>query len=410
MKHVVGAGIFVALLAVAAAVLSPTGAKAAACPAGQVPDDNDNCCPPTSLMGPPGVSLCPGSTLTTEVLGKKLVRGIFNMPYHGSGAGYMANFQNIGGGNDDPYGSYSAIKINPVTVTNSTGAQSLGAGSTTTSLDAGADAHIDASKMFQVKGDNQILSIGAYLDYSSIQTNYDALAAGSSMQRNLYTAGATVTYVYKTSYFQGKFGGLWGNGTTSDGGVFGNFDTSGYEASLTAGHVFTLFDARTFATRKMPVKAPVAPQPVSGYLIGLDVNGAIGTYSEQHGAFTDTSGFINGAERLQVWNVDARARLFADIMNNGYVWTPYAAISVEQEVSFSHTLDLVAQAGQTADTLFFAAPGQTYGGFQTGLSVLDPKGIRYGFDASYLKSSGLESVGGRVYVRFPVMRWLGIAG
>jgi len=407
MKHELGTCIFVALLAVAAAILSPTGAKAAACPAGQVQDDNDNCCPATSLTGN-GVSLCPGSTLSTEVLGKKLVRGIFNMPYHGGN--YMANIQNIGGGNDDPYGSYSAIRINPVTVTNSAGAQSLAAGSTSTSVDAGADAHINASRLFDLKGDNQRLSIGAYLDYSSIQTNYDALAPGSSMKRNLYTAGATVTYSYKTTYFQGKFGGLWGNGTTNDSSVFGNFDTSGYEGSLTAGHVFTLFDARSFETRKMPVKAPVTPQPVSGYLIGLDVNGAVGTYSEQHGAFTDTSGFINGAERLRAWNVDAGARLFANVINNGYVWTPYAAISVEQLVSFSHTLDVVAQAGQAADTLLFAAPGHTYGGFQTGLSVLDPKGIRYGIDGSYYKSSGLESVGGRVYVRFPLMNWLGIAG
>jgi hypothetical protein len=111
-----------------------------------------------------------------------------------------------------------------------------------------------------------------------------------------------------------------------------------------------------------------------------------------------------------VSSVDARARLFADIMNNGFVWTPYAAISVNQQVSFSHTLDLVAQAAQAADTLRFDAPGLTYGGFQTGLSVLDPKGIRYGIDGSYYRSSGVESVGGRVYVRFPLMRWLGVRG
>jgi hypothetical protein len=408
MKHEVGAWIFVALLAVGAAMLSPTKAKAASCPSGQVLDDNDNCCPATSLGGPPGVSLCPGSTLSTATLGKKLVRGIFNMPYHGGN--YMRNIQNIGGGDDDPYGSYSTIRINPVTVMTNAGAQGVAAGSTTTSLDAGADAHVDASRMFDLKGDNQRLSIGAYLDYSSIQTTYDELAPGSSMRRDLYTAGATVAYSYKTSYFQGKFGGLWGNGTTNDSGVVGKFDTSGYEGSLTAGHVFTLFDGRSFATRKMPVKAPVAAQPVSGYLIGLDVSGTVGTYSEQHGSFVDTSGFINGAERLRAWNVDARARLFADIMSNGYVWTPYAAVSVDQQVSFSHTLDLVAQTGQAADTLLFAAPGQTYGGFQTGLSVLDPKGIRYGIDGSYYRSSGVESVGGRAYVRFPLMRWLGVAG
>src|SRR6202042_1817113 len=119
-------------------------------------------------------------------------------------------------------------------------------------------------------------------------------------------------------------------------------------------HVFTLFDARAFETRKMPVKAPAAPQPISGYLVGLDVNGTVSTYSERHGAFTDTSVFINGAEQLQAWNVDARARLFADIMDNGLVWTPYVAVSVEQQLSFSHTMDVVAQAGQTADTLVFA--------------------------------------------------------
>src|ERR1700692_4405160 len=160
----------------------------------------------------------------------------------------------------------------------------------------------------------------------------------------------------------------------------------------------------------MPAKAPTAPQPASGYLIGLDINGTVSTYSERHGAFTDTSGFITGAEQLQAWNVDARARLFAYIMDNGLVWTPYVTVSVEQQLSFSHTMDVVAQAGQAADTLLFAPPGQTYGGVQTGLRLLDSKGIQYGIDGSYYKSSGLESVGGRAYVRVPLMRWLGISG
>jgi hypothetical protein len=407
MKQEVGACILVALLAVGAAMLSPTEAKAAACPAGQVLDDNDNCCPASALTaGPGGGSICPGSTPTASTIGKKLVRGWFNMPYHGGTFG----ISNIIGDADDPYGSYSVARINPVTVLNNAGAQSVAAGSTTTSLDAGADAHVDASRMFDLKGNNQRLLIGAYLDYSSIRTTYDALAPGSSMQRNLYAAGATVAYLYGSSYFQGKFGGLRGNGTTNDSGVLGSSGTSGYEGSLTAGHVFTLFDARSFETRKMPVKAPAAPQPLSGYLIGLDVNGTVSTYSERHGAFTDTSGFINGAEQLQVWNLDARARLFADIMNNGLVWTPYVAVSVEQQLSFSHTVDVVAQAGQTADTLLFASPGQTYGGVQTGLRLLDSKGIVYGIDGSYYKSSGLESVGGRAYVRVPLMKWLGISG
>jgi hypothetical protein len=407
MKQEVGACILIALLAVGAAMLSPTEAKAAGCPAGQVLDDNDNCCPPSALTaGPGGGSICPGSTPTASTIGKKLVRGWFNMPYHGGTFG----ISNIVGDADDPYGSYSVARINPVTVLNNAGAQSVAAGSTTTSLDAGADAHIDASRIFDLKGDNQRLLIGAYLDYNSIQTTYDALAPGSSMHRDLYAAGATVAYLYKTSYFQGKFGGLWGNGTTNDSGVLGSSSTSGYEGSLTAGHVFTLFDARAFETRKMPVKAPAAPQPISGYLVGLDVNGTVSTYSERHGAFTDTSGFINGAEQLQAWNVDARARLFADIMDNGLVWTPYVAISVEQQLSFTHTMDVVAQAGQTADTLVFAPPGQTYGGVQTGLRLVDSKGIQYGIDGSYYKSSGLESVGGRAYVRVPLMRWLGISG
>jgi hypothetical protein len=407
MKHEVGAYIFVGLFAAGVAILSPTEAKAAACPAGQVPDDNDNCCPKTALgPGPDGGSLCPGSTPSASTIGKKLVRGIFNMPYHGG----LFGISNIIGDADDPYGSYSVIKINPVTVLNNAGVQGVAAGSTTTSLDTGADAHIDASRMFDLKGDNQRLLIGAYLDFSSIRTTYDALAPGSSMQRNLYAAGATVAYLYRSSYFQGKFGALWGNGTTNDSGVLGSFGTSGYEGSLTAGHVFTLFDARSFETRKMPVKAPAAPQPMSGYLVGLDVSGTVSTYSERHGTFTDTSGFINGAEQLQAWNVDARARLFADIMDNGLVWTPYVAVSVEQQLSFSHTMDVVAQAGQAADTLLFAPPGQTYGGVQTGLRLLDSKGIQYGIDGSYYKSSGLESVGGRAYVRVPLMRWLGISG
>ena len=155
---------------------------------------------------------------------------------------------------------------------------------------------------------------------------------------------------------------------------------------------------------------PAEPKPLGGYFVGLDLSGTVATYHENIGSFTDNSGFINGAENLTTWTIGGRAKLYANVFKNGLVWTPYASLGVNQQVDYSHNLNLVSQAGQAADTLQFAAPGQTYGIFQAGVSVLDQRGIRYGVDGSYYKSSGVEGAGGRAYVRFPIMRWLGISG
>jgi hypothetical protein len=402
--------VFAAFVVIGSGLLAPTQSYAAnACPAGQVPDALGNCCPPQALgSGPGGGSLCPGSTITPG-----------GIPLRGrTASGYLVGWRDPPDSShfsdvDDPYFSDSSTRVNQVTTTSAaTGAQGLAPGAQITTLGTGADGHINASNFFDLKGSNQRLTIGAYFDYSSIRGTFDDLAPGAWFQRNMYSAGATASYSYNRSYINVEFGGLWGDGKETDStGAVGNFNSSGYQGSITAGHVFPLYDTRTFSSRQLVVKAvPANPTPTGGYFVGLDLSGTVETYHETIGSFTDSSGFINGAENLTTWTVTGRAKLYADILNNGLVWTPYATLGVSQQVDYSHTLALVAQAGQAADTLQFAAPGQTFGIFQTGVSVLDAKGIRYGIDGSYARSSGVESIGGRAYVRVPLLRWLGISG
>jgi hypothetical protein len=303
--------------------------------------------------------------------------------------------------------------VDQVTTTSAaTGAQGLAPGAQITTLGTGADAHVNAPNFFDLKGNNQSLTVGAYFDYSSIRGTFDDLAPGAWFQRNMYSAGMNASYSYNRTYIDARFGGLWGDGKETDTtGAVGNFNSSGYQGSITGGHVFSLYDTRTFASHPLVVKAaPADPKPTGGYFVGLDLSGTVATYHETIGSFTDSSGYINGAENLTYWTVGTRAKLYADILSNGLVWSPYVSLGVTQQIDYSHTLALIAQAGQSADTLQFAAPGETYGSFQAGFSVLDQRGIRYGIDASYYRSSGVEGEGGRAYVRFPLLNWLGISG
>jgi hypothetical protein len=401
---------FAAFAVIGSGLIAPTRGHAAnACMMGQVPDENGACCAPQDLVAAPdGGSVCSSHTINSQDQGIKIARGFL----FGGGAGNFGIDYPNGppfGSDDDPYFSGSSTRVNPVTTTSATtGAQGLAPGGQVTTLGTGADGHIP---IFDLKGDSQRLTVGAYFDFNSIRANYDALTPGASFQRDLYSAGTNIAYDYNRSYLRAKVGGLWGDGTTTDTTARGSFNSTGYQASLTGGHVFPLYDTRTFASRQLYVKAvPTDAKPTGGYFVGLDLSGTVATYHETIGSFTDSSGFINGAENLTTWTVGTRAKLYADILNNGLVWTPYVSVGVNQQVDYSHTLALVAQAGQAADTLQFAAPGQTYGIFQTGFSVLDQRGIRYGIDASYYRSSGVEGASGRAYVRFPLLHWLGISG
>jgi hypothetical protein len=379
-------------------------------------DANGNTCDTTqTVAGPGGGTFCPGSTPTKTTispggLGQKLAKGILFGPVP-----YGDTHENnpwLGGSIDDPYFSGSSTHVNSVTTTSTaTGAQGQAAGGQITTLSTGADAHVN-QKLVDLQNDNQTLTIGAYFDYSSIRADFDALASSASYRRDQYDAGLNATYFYNRSYVSVEAGGLWGSGSTNATGAIGNFSSTGYQAIVKGGHTFALFDDRSFATKpNLITKAPVAnPTPTGGTFVGLDLAAFASTYHENIGAFTDSSGFTTGAENLTIWTVGAQATLYAEMRRNGLLWQPYVQLGVSQEVSYSHTLNIIAQAGQSADVLNFAAPGETFGSAKAGLSVLDTNGIRYGIEGSYYRSSGIDSAGGRAYVQFPLLRWLGITG
>ena len=245
LKHMIRTwliAIFAAFVIVSSGPFSTTAAHAAnACMMGQVPDENGACCAPQDLVGAPdGGSICSYHSISGEEFFHKIARGFL----FGGGAGNFgvtSPTYPVGdfGDEDDPYFSGSSTRVNPVTTTStSTGAQGLAPGGQVTTLGTGADAHVNASRFVDLKGDNQRFTVGAYFDYTSIRASYDALAPGASFQRNMYSAGTNIGYSYDRSYLSAQVGGLWGNGTTTDTtGALGSFSSSGYLASLTGGHV-----------------------------------------------------------------------------------------------------------------------------------------------------------------------------
>jgi hypothetical protein len=373
------------------------------------------CLTSQTVTGSGGGTFCPESSPTAPTispggLGQKLAKAILFGPVP-----YGDTHENnpwFGVPITDPYFSGSSTRVNPVTTTSTaTGAQGLAAGGQITTLGTGAEAHVN-EKLVDLKNDNQTLTIGGYFDYNSIRADFDALAPSASYRRDQFDAGLNATYFYNRSYISVEAGGLWGSGSSNASGAVGNFNSTGYQATITGGHTFALLDDRSFATKpNLITKAPVAnPTPTGGTFVGLNLAGFASTYHENIGAFTDSSGFITGAENLTIWTVGAQATLYAEMMRNGLLWQPYLQLGISQEVSYSHTLNIIAQAAQTADVLDFAAPGETFGSVKAGLSMLDRNGIRYGIEGSYYRSSGIESAGGRAYVQFPLLRWLGITG
>ena len=332
----------------------------------------------------------------------KLSKAILGIPYYG---GYLD--PNPDEYKDDPYASVSSLHVGSVSASGA--ASGLAAGSRTTEFGAGADGHFNAAKLFQFESGYDRFTLGAYGDFRSDHITYDS-ALGTA-HRDRYAMGGTFAYLANDTYLHGKLGALWGTGDVANGdGSTGRFDSSGYEVQLDVGHVYTLFDKRLYSSQRLPTKAPPPRQLAGGYTVNLDVGATFAAYHDRIGQFTDTSGFVNGAENISTEAVGAHAKLSTNVFNDGRTWTPYVAFAVNQQIGFNHTLEVIAQPGVSGGIIAFGAPGRTYVTSQTGLNLQDSTGINYGIDGAYISSSGTHALTGRAYVRFPIARWLGTAG
>ena len=285
-------------------------------------------------------------------------------------------------------------------------------GSRTTNVGGGGDGRFNFVQHFDT-GANQILTIGALFRYDSLRTTFDAdplvgTGSAASIRRDLFTAAGLFRYDIGNAYFGAGVAGSFGSGNWTDNvaAASANFRSHGFMAGGRVGYVFNLVNTRGSGSRPaMHTKAP--PKPVDGYTLNLSVSSSLGYAQDNIGGFTDSSGFAWGNEQLRYWKAGAQAMLYANIHRNGYKWTPFAAATVDGQFGFSHTLDIPAQAGTTADTVLYGSP-QTFWGGRLGLDITNPTGWNYGVEGSYSQSAQYQILGGRAYVRMPIDRWLGL--
>jgi len=248
--------------------------------------------------------------------------------------------------------------------------------------------------------------VSGLFQYDSLRTTYGVvpftpttLGSAGSINQSVYTVSGFLRYYFGSSYIGGGVSTDWGTGNWTDiTGPSGSFHSNGYDAFLSAGNVFTLFDSRRLSATRVATKGR-APAVLGGYAVALDTSAWIGYDKSRVGGFTDSTGFAWGDENLRYWAAGAQARLFMTIPRGWWTWTPYVAATFSSQFSYSATLDIPAQTAQAADTLLFGGP-QTFWGGRAGVSALAANGIEVGAQGFYRESAQFRVAGGQVFIRY----------
>jgi hypothetical protein len=254
---------------------------------------------------------------------------------------------------------------------------------------------------------NQSLRFSGSFDYRRVDMTLGALAglglaSAGSVQTDTYRFGGAVIYGLGSAYLEGKaaFDFGHGNETQTVDGSTGRFDTHGYSADLRIGNVFMLLNTLSSGTAtRMPTKAP--PKAAGGYAVGLDLSGHLGYSNERIDGFTDSAGFVYGADRTRYGDIGGRAKLFAVVPNNGLLWMPYVAGTVDQQFGFSSTLTIPDQVALPGGDIVSLQQAQTFLGTQLGLDIRGAGGWKIGARGFYSASSDTNITGGSAYVKIP---------
>jgi hypothetical protein len=266
----------------------------------------------------------------------------------------------------------------------------------------GISALVDGSRFFGFSGD-QSLIFGLNLDFTNSQMDFgtSALTPGvanaAAINRDTYTVSGSARYTSGLFYLSGVAAFDWSHADITnnlDSGT-GNTDGHGYAVRGSVGRVFPLFNT-TGVNPAMPTKAPPAPRS-GGYAVFLDVSGNLGYRNEMDAGFTDTTGFAFGTEQYSYTDLGAKAKLVVVIPTSGYAWMPYFGVTIDQQLGFSHTLDVVT----TADTFNFGQ-SNTYWGLQAGVNLLNVGSATLGARAFYQASADTNTIGGSVFFKIPL--------
>jgi len=313
-----------------------------------------------------------------------------------------------------PTGGIDAFAAGGGSVTRSSGygvtdsAGLLAPGTTTPSIrDVSGGGGIAGSYKVSGLPANQSLSFSGFFDYARDNITLGTitgLAAGNagSGQTDTYTFGGSFLYSIGATYLRGSAAYDFGHGSESlnlDGSA-GSFSTHGYSADLKLGHVFVLLNTISSGNPAMPTKAP--PKLAGGYVVALDLSGHLGYSNQQVDGFTDSSGFVFGTDQTQYGDIGGRAKLFALVPNNGLVWMPYIAGTVDQGFGFSSTLNIPTQAALVGGDVLGLQEALTFWGTEFGIDVRGPNGWTVGAKGFYSASADTNITGGTAYVKIPL--------
>lgn len=252
---------------------------------------------------------------------------------------------------------------------------------------------------------HQRLLFNLSLGYGRDDTEYGTSAltpgvssAGSSRGDHYAVIGGA-DYSSESFYITGK--GLFDLSHTAitnntDGGT-GTTYGHGYTFGAVAGRWFALIGTPT-PVRAIANKAP--PPTLEGYGLFLNLSASANYSNERNNGFTDTAGFVYGAERVSFTDLGARGNVVAVVPKGGWNWMPYIGMSVDRELGFEHSFDIPAQAGAAADTLFFGQ-SNTFLGVQGGVNILSHGGATAGVSGFYTASADTKIIGGQAFVKIP---------
>lgn len=266
---------------------------------------------------------------------------------------------------------------------NSGGVSSAGVANTTTSF--GFELHdiYDASQVFGL-GPNQQLLLGGFFFYNNDRDVFDSGAGGGPAavnNTNDFTFLGTVAYHIGGLYAIGVAGGNFGPSTLIDNttGGSGNYSSGGFTGVGTLGYVFSLVDPRT-----------------AGYSLGLDVSGHGGYLTNASTSFVDSTGTAYGAADVHSGLVGGQATLRAAFPAWGVMWTPYVGATVDDFAGLSATAD-IPSGGVTS-----LYEGETFWGGQAGLGITCANGLSVLFQGFYKESSTVGFGGGTVTLKVPL--------
>jgi hypothetical protein len=223
------------------------------------------------------------------------------------------------------------------------------------------------------------------------------VTSAAAVGRDIYTVAGSATYTSGLFYLNGIAAFDWSRANITnnvDSGT-GNTDGHGYAFNGTVGQAFPLFNT-TGVNPAIPTKAPPSPR-YGGYAVFLDVSGNLGYRKESDNGFTDSTGFVFGTEQYSYTYLGANAKLVAVIPTSGYAWMPYVGVSLDRQLGFTHTFDVVT----TADTLNFGQ-SNTFWGVEGGVNLLNRGGLTVGARAFYVASADTNTVGGNIILKVPL--------